>query len=147
LAYTVIVKKQKNFLAYAWFLILAVLFYVAYDEIENPYDKMHLFEYFALSFLFFRLLRHYMFNVWLYPVCAMLTMVVAITDESLQIFTSHRHFSFSDLGADFISALLRQISIALTIRPTLESYRYTLRRKKRHFLDEKRWLKKTTKKA
>ncbi|MFC1807527.1 hypothetical protein ACFL0T_04080, partial [Candidatus Omnitrophota bacterium] len=54
LYYTFFVKKQRAVSSYVWFFILNIILSVIYFAIENPYDKMHLFEYFTLSFLFFR---------------------------------------------------------------------------------------------
>jgi len=78
----------------------------------------------------------------LYFLGAVLTIIIAIADETTQVFSPVRGFSFSDLGADFISATLGQISIALVIRPKLEVWRFTLKSKVKGLKAQQEWLRK-----
>jgi len=142
LFYTLAVKKQKHLQSYIWFGILVVCIYFAYKGIEGPYDKMHLFEYFIMSFVLFRVLHHYIVSTKLYFLGAIFTLVVAVVDETMQGFSPTRVFSFADLGADFVAATLGQISIALIIKPKLEIWRFTLKSKIKRFHAQEEWLRK-----
>lgn len=144
LFYTVFIKKQRRLSSYAWFIILAALLLVVYDYIKEPDDKMHLFEYFIMSFLFFKALHHHVFSYRLYFLGAIFTMVIAVVDETMQFFTASRTFNLADIGADFAAAMLGQLSIALVIRPKLERWRFKLKQKRAHLHAEKRWLSKRT---
>lgn len=140
LFYTTFIKKQRELSSYVWFIILTFLLFFVYDYIKDPYDKMHLFEYFILSFLFFKALHHHIFSYRLYFLGAIFSMLIAVIDETTQLFTADRTFSLVDIGADFTAAVLGQLSIALIIRPKLERWRFKLKLKRGQLRAEKRWL-------
>lgn len=139
--YLLIFRKHRVLSSYLWFAGLTVILGVMYGSIGNPYDKMHLFEYFIMSFLFFKALRHHLFTTKLYFLGAIFAMIMALTDETFQFFTAERTFSLGDIGADFVAATLGQIAIALIIRPKLEVWRPMLRRSQRHLRAQEEWLK------
>lgn len=140
LLYIVFIKKKRNFSNYIWYLIVLTVLYVAYMGIDNPYEKMHLFEYFLLSLFAFRLFHHYIFSYKLYFINAIFTIAIALLDEGSQLFTVHRTFSFADLGADFTAAVLGQLSIALIIAPKLQVWRLRIKSKYKHYYAQEKWL-------
>jgi VanZ family protein len=136
LLYAVFIKCQRNPFAYLWFFVLAEAFYIVYSNIKSPYDRMHLYEYFILGFLFFRLLRHYAHTEKLYVLSCVLTMLVAVVDEYLQSFSAYRTPSISDLMADFSAALFGQLSIALVIKPRLAALSFKIKNKIKAYSDQ-----------
>lgn len=138
--YLVFFKRQRRASSYIWFIILTVSLSFAYGHIEDPYDKMHLFEYFILSFLFFRALHHHIFSQKLYLMGAVFSMIIALLDETTQLFIANRSFSPIDIGADFTAAVLGQLSISLIVRPELEAWRFKLKLWRTKLRAEKRWL-------
>lgn len=140
LFYTVFLKEQRRLSSYLWYIIITALLSVTYYYIKDPYDKMHLFEYFILSFLFFRALHHHLYSQKLYVLGAVFSMIIAVIDETTQLFVANRTFSLADIGADFTAALLGQFSIVLIIKPKLERWRFKLKLRRTLLKEEKRWL-------
>lgn len=140
LFYTVFLKEQRRLSSYLWYIIITALLSVTYYYIKDPYDKMHLFEYFILSFLFFRALHHHLYSQKLYVLGAVFSMIIAVIDETAQLYVINRTFSLADIGADFTAALLGQFSIVLIIKPKLERWRFKLKLRRTLLKEEKRWL-------
>ena len=140
LLYLIFIKKKRRLSNYIWYLAVLAVLSLAYTRIGNPYDKMHLFEYFLLSLFAFRLFHHYFFSYKLYLINAIFTILIAVIDEGSQLFTVYRSFSFADLGADFIAAVLGQVSIALVIAPKLQVWKFYIKRKYKHFFAQEEWL-------
>lgn len=67
-------------------------------------------------------------------------MIIAIADETSQLYVANRTFSLADIGADFTAALLGQFSIVLIIKPKLERWRFKLKLRRTLLKEEKRWL-------
>lgn len=67
-------------------------------------------------------------------------MIIAVIDETAQLYVTNRTFSLADIGADFTAALLGQFSIALIIKPKLERWRFKLKLRRALLKEEKRWL-------
>ena len=142
LFYTIFVKRQKHFLSYVWYIILIVLVYVLYNSIESPYNRMHIFQYFLLSILVFRIMHHFIYDIRLYILGVLIAGCFGIVDETTQYFVPTRVASLADLGADFISAGLGQMFIFLVVRPELEIGRFKLRKQIKGYYAQERWLKK-----
>lgn len=140
LFYTIFFKEQRRLSSYVWYIVITGLLSVAYYYIKDPYDKMHLFEYFVLSFLFFRALHNHLYSKKLYVLGAVFSMIIAVIDETAQLFVANRAFSLTDIGADFTAALLGQLSITLIIKPKLETWRFKLKLKRTRLQEQKRWL-------
>lgn len=141
LLYTIFIKRQRYFLSYIWFVILIVYAYIAYNSIGNPYDRMHLIEYYMLGLFLYRLLTNYMYNRNIYILGLLFTIVIGIVDECAQFFTIYRSFSIADIAADFTAALLAQLSIALVIRPAFDISIPKLRRKIKGLRAQDEWVK------
>jgi len=141
LLYIIFIKRQKYFLSYVWFIILIAYAHIAYKSIGNPYDRMHLIEYYMLALFLYRLLTNYMYNKNIYILGLLLTIIIGIVDESAQFFTVYRSFSGADIAADFTAALLAQLSIALVIRPSFDISIPKLRRKVKGLRTQKEWVK------
>ncbi|NQT89785.1 MAG: VanZ family protein [Candidatus Omnitrophica bacterium] len=142
LLYVAFARKQKSLSSYVWFGVLTLLFFVVYDYIKDPYDKMHLCSYFIISFLLFRALHHHIFSQKLYFIGVIFSMSLAMADEYAQMFVAGRTFSYGDMFADFAAATLGQLYIALVIKPKLERWRVTLRVKSRILKSEMKWVRK-----
>lgn len=142
LFYTIFVKRQKHFLSYLWYIILIVLVYVLYNSIESPYNRMHIFQYFLLSILVFRIMHHFIYDARLYFLGILIAGCFGIADETTQYFISTRRASLADLGADFISAALGQMFLFLVVRPELEMWRFKLRKHIKGYYQQEKWLKK-----
>ncbi|NQT95198.1 MAG: VanZ family protein, partial [Candidatus Omnitrophica bacterium] len=97
LFYTACVKKQTKISSYICFMVLSISTYLIYLNIKGPYNKMHLFEYFIVSILFFKLFRHYITNLKLYILVIILSALTGLFDESLQFFVLSRDCSLGDL--------------------------------------------------
>jgi len=142
LFYTIFIKRQKRLLSYIWYVILITFVYVLYNAIENPYDRMHIFQYFILSILVFRIMHHFIYDIRLYFFGVLITICFGITDEIAQIFVSTRGASIFDLSADIISGLLGQMFLLLVVRPDLEMWRFKLRKQIKGYYEQERWLNK-----
>ena len=142
LFYTIFVKRQKHFLSYVWYIILIVLVYVLYNSIESPYNRMHIFQYFLLSILVFRIMHHFIYDIRLYFLGVLIAGCFGIADEITQYFISTRTASLADLGVDFISAALGQMFLFLVVRPELEIGRFKLQKQIKGYHAQERWLNK-----
>jgi len=132
LLYVICVKKQTRISSYIYFLVLSIAIYVASARIDGPYNKMHLFEYFILSVLSFRIFHYFIYDARLYIIAVSICIVVGICDEFVQMFVASRAFDLLDLRSDIIAALFGQLFIFLVVRPDLDIWRSRLKKHIRH---------------
>lgn len=142
LIFTIFIKKQKRFSSYAWFIILVAYTSVVCRYVKSPYDRMHLVEYYMLGLFFYRLLTNYIYNNMIYILSLILTTLIGIVDEVVQLFTAYRSFSVADIGVNFAAVLLAQLSIALVIKPDFSVSVPKLRRKVDGLHAQEVWLSK-----
>ena len=142
LGYLIFVRKQAKVSSYLWYIFFMGLLFFVYKQIPDPYDRMHLFEYFIVTYLFFKALHHHIFSQKLYFMGVIFTLSLALIDEFFQLFTFERTASLADLAADFAAATVGQLSIALIIKPKLEKWRFKLKLKRAQLSAEQQWLKK-----
>jgi len=127
--YVSFIKKEANMLNYIYFVILVAVTFMISTKIKDSYNKMHLFEYFMLSILSFRLFHHYIYDIRLYILALFLSLLVGIADEFTQILVCSRRFDLFDLRNDMIAALIGQFFVAFVISPKLDLWRFKLKRR------------------
>ena len=141
LFYTVFIRKQQNTYCYVWYIILTVGMVQIYYMIEGPYNRMHIFLYFMVSILFFRMLHHYLHDNRLYFFGFLMAVSFGVFDECLQFFSANRGFSLSDIKADALAALLGQMFLMLVVRPDLRPSIPRLKSKVKRYYVQEEWLK------
>ena len=141
LFYLIFIKRQKRVSSYLCYVALVGSALLLYEVIPDHYEKMHIFEYFIVSILCFRVLHHSFHDIRLYFFSIILSLFIALLDESLQFFTLYRAFSIKDIAADILSAATGQFFIMLVIRPDIGSWRLKLNKKIDAFHAENRWVK------
>jgi VanZ family protein len=141
LFYTVFIKRQKNISSYIWYIILTVSMVQAYYMIEGPWNRMHIFLYFLVSILSFRLLHHFFHDKRLYVFSFLLASIIGVMDECLQFFSVHRGFSLLDIKADACAALLGQLFLMLVVRPGLKPWIPKLKKKIEGYHAQEKWIK------
>ena len=141
LFYLAFIKRQRNTSCYVCYIVLTVIMAHVYYMIDGPYNRMHIFLYFMVSIMSFRLLHNYLHDIRLYIFGFSLAVFFGVIDECLQFFSAHRGFSLSDIKADALAALLGQLFIMLVVRPNLRPWIPKLKSKMKGYYAQERWLK------
>jgi hypothetical protein len=142
LFYTAFIRKQRNIASYIWYIALVIILTQIYYTIDGPYKRMHIFEYFLLSIICFKVLHHYFHDERVFLIGFLMAAFFGVADECLQHFSPARGFSLLDIKADACAALLGQLFIMLVIRPDLKPWVPKLRKKIKGYHAQQRWLEK-----
>jgi len=119
-------KRIATAKQYLWLLGISGGFIVYTIQLRNnPEESVHFVQYGLLAILVYRALTHRIADTGIYIVALLITVAIAMTDETIQWLTPRRQWGLRDIWLDTFAAALALLALAKGLEPAVVSGRPT----------------------